>query len=111
MGYTTPNTLLEGYCDTNWISNHFESKSTSGYVFILSGVSISWKSLKQTANTKSNMEAEFVTLDKAVEEAEWLKSFLEGISLWPKLVTTISIHCNNMADLTKAKNQIYNGMS
>ncbi|GJY11389.1 hypothetical protein Tco_0379574 [Tanacetum coccineum] len=57
------------------------------------------------------MEAEFVALDKAAEEAEWLRSFLEGIPLWPKPVTAVCIHCDSMAALTRAKNQIYNGKS
>nr|GEW06481.1 retrovirus-related Pol polyprotein from transposon TNT 1-94 [Tanacetum cinerariifolium] len=59
----------------------------------------------------STMEAEFVDLDKAAKEAEWLKSFLKGIPLWPKLVTAVCIHCDSMAALTRAKNQIYNGKS
>lgn len=57
------------------------------------------------------MEAEFVALDKAAEEAEWLKSFLEGIPLWPQPVTAIGIHCDSMAALTRAQSQIYNGKS
>jgi len=28
------------------------------------------------------MESEFITLDKAGEEAEWLRQFLEDIPLW-----------------------------
>ncbi|KAJ9552550.1 LOW QUALITY PROTEIN: hypothetical protein OSB04_016595 [Centaurea solstitialis] len=103
--------VLEGYCDANSISIHSESKSTSGYVFTLGGASISWKSSKQIVNTWSTMEVEFVALDKAAEEAECLKSFLEGIPLWPKPITTVSIHCDSMAALTRAKNQIYNDKS
>ena len=57
------------------------------------------------------MEAEFVALDKAAEEAKWLGSFLEGVPLWPKPVTAVCIHCDSMAALTRAKNQIYNGKS
>ncbi|GJW62564.1 hypothetical protein Tco_0111899 [Tanacetum coccineum] len=59
----------------------------------------------------STMEAEFVALDKAAEEAEWLKSFLEGIPLWPKPVTAVCIHYDSMTALTRAKNQIYNDKS
>ena len=92
-------------------SNASESKSTSGYVFTLGGAAISWKSSKQTVNTRSTMEAEFVALDKAAEEAEWLKSFLEGIPLWPKPVTAISVHCDNTAAIIRAQNHIYNGKS
>ncbi|GJX28302.1 retrotransposon protein, putative, ty1-copia subclass [Tanacetum coccineum] len=56
-------------------------------------------------------EAEFVALDKAAEEAEWLRSFQEGIHLWPKPVTAMCINCDSMATLTRAKNHIYNGKS
>ena len=41
-------TVLEGYSDANWIADSEESKSTSGYVFILAGATMSWKSTKQT---------------------------------------------------------------
>nr|GEW26159.1 retrotransposon protein, putative, Ty1-copia subclass [Tanacetum cinerariifolium] len=52
-----------------------------------------------------------VILDKAAEEAEWFKSFLEGIPLWPKLMTAMCIHCDSMDALTRAKNHIYCGKS
>ena len=57
------------------------------------------------------MEFEFIALDKAVEEAEWLRNFLEDIHVWSKPVTTICIHCDSMAAQSRAKNNIYNGKS
>ncbi|GJY99100.1 hypothetical protein Tco_0516530 [Tanacetum coccineum] len=111
LHYTKYTLVLEGYCDANWISIHNEGKSTSGYVYTLGGAAVSWKSFKQTVNTRSTMEAKFVALDKAAEEVEWLRSFLEGIPLWPKPVTVVCIHCDSIDALTRAKNQIYNGKS
>ena len=35
--------VLEGYSDGNWISDLDETKSTSGYVFTLSGGAIAWR--------------------------------------------------------------------
>ena len=64
--------VLEGYSDANWISDSKNSKSTSGYVFTLGGAAVSWKSSKQTLLARSTMESEFIALDKAAEEAEWL---------------------------------------
>ena len=32
--------VLEGYSDTNWISNSDETKSTSGYIFTLGGCAV-----------------------------------------------------------------------
>nr|GEW96439.1 retrotransposon protein, putative, Ty1-copia subclass [Tanacetum cinerariifolium] len=64
--------VIEGYNDENWISNIKDSRSTSGYVFTVGGVTISWKSSKQTVIATSMMESEFIALDKCGEEAEWL---------------------------------------
>lgn len=111
LHYTKYPPILEGFCDANWISNLSDSKSTSGYVFTLGGAAVSWKSCKQTVNTRSTMEAEFVALDKAAEEAEWLRGFLEGIPWVTKPVSAICVYCDNMAAITRAKNQIYNGKS
>ncbi|GJU66413.1 zinc finger, CCHC-type containing protein [Tanacetum coccineum] len=55
--------------------NHVEdssSISTSGWVFLLGRGAISWASKKQTCITDSTIEYEFVALDAAGKEAEWL---------------------------------------
>ncbi|CAL8091268.1 unnamed protein product [Prunus armeniaca] len=111
LHYTKYPPVLEGYSDANWISNDLETNSTSGYVFTLGGASISWKSSKQTCIARSTMESEFVALDKAGEEAEWLRNFLEDIPIWPKPVTAVCIHCDCMAAQARAKNNVYNGKS
>ena len=50
------------------------------------------------------MESEFIALDKAGEEAEWLRQFLEDIPLWPKPMPAICIHCDNQASISREKN-------
>lgn len=66
--YTKYPRVIEGVCYTNWISNTSESKSISGYLFILNGVIVSWKSFTQVMNTHFTMEAKFVAINKVVEE-------------------------------------------
>lgn len=39
-------TVLEGFCDANWVTNNDEVSSTSGYMFTLGACAISWKSSK-----------------------------------------------------------------
>ena len=111
LHYTKYPPVLEGYSDANWISDNTETKSTSGYVFTLGGAAISWKSSKQTCIAHSTMDSEFIALDKAAEEAEWLRNFLEDIPVWHKPVTAICIHCDSMAAQARAKSNIYNGKS
>ncbi|KAF3683239.1 PP2A regulatory subunit TAP46 [Capsicum annuum] len=78
--------VILGYSDANWITGSTEVKSTSKYVFTVGGGAVSWKSSKQTCISRSTMESEFIALDKAGEEVEWLRNFLEDISYWPKPV-------------------------
>jgi len=63
-------TVLEGYCDANWVSDNDEVSSTSGYVFTHGKGTISWKSTKQTCIARSTMESEFIALELAGQEAE-----------------------------------------
>ncbi|XP_074289349.1 secreted RxLR effector protein 161-like [Silene latifolia] len=64
--------VLEGYCDANWVSRNDEMCSTSGYVFTLGGGVISWKYAKQTCIARSTMESEFIVIELAGQEADWL---------------------------------------
>ncbi|GJY88660.1 hypothetical protein Tco_0503288 [Tanacetum coccineum] len=109
LHYDRHPTVIEGYSDTNWISDIKDSRSTSGYVFTLGGAAISWKSSKQNVIAKSTMESKFIALDKCREEAEWL--FVENIPRWPKPVTAISIHCDSKSAMGRAKSTMYNGKS
>ncbi|XP_075492394.1 secreted RxLR effector protein 161-like [Primulina tabacum] len=70
LHYTRYPAVLEEYCDSNWISDNKDSKSTSGYIFSIGGGAVSWRSSKQTCIARSTMESEFIALDKAAEEVE-----------------------------------------
>ncbi|GJV26324.1 hypothetical protein Tco_1379019 [Tanacetum coccineum] len=95
-------------CNKQWYLN---SSSTSGWVFLLGGGAISWASKKKTCITSSTMEFEFVALAATSKEAEWLKNLIHEISIWPKPIAPISIHCDSAATLAKTYSRIYNGQS
>ncbi|KAH9781527.1 hypothetical protein KPL71_008509 [Citrus sinensis] len=107
----TQNPMLEGYSDANWISGYDEIKSTSGYIFTLSGGAVSWKSPKQTCIARSTMESELIALEKACTEAEWLRNLLVDLLICTHPPTSVSIHCDCQAAIAKAKSEIYNGKS
>lgn len=54
------------------------------------------------------MEAEFIALELAGQEAEWLKNLLADIPLWKKQLVPVSIHCDSQAAIGIAKNSVYN---
>ncbi|WJZ81569.1 hypothetical protein VitviT2T_001407 [Vitis vinifera] len=109
LHYTRYPSVIEGFSDVNRISDSLESKSTSGYIFTLGRATISWRSSKQTCIARSTMELEVIALDKAGEEVEWLRNFLENIPMWPKPIMAICIHCGSQIALARAKNVVYNG--
>ena len=55
------------------------------------------------------MEFEFVALEKAGTEAEWLRNLLADILKWDKPLPSISLHCDYQATIACARNKIYNG--
>ena len=57
------------------------------------------------------MESEFIALDKAGEELEWLCHFLEDMPMWMKLVTSICIHCDSKLVIGRAQSHMYNDKS
>ena len=93
--------VLEGYSDSNWISDADEIKATSGYVFTLGGGAVSWKSCKQTIVMRSTMEAELTALDTATVEAEWLRELLMDLPMVEKPIPTILMNCDNETVIIK----------
>ncbi|RVW27871.1 putative disease resistance RPP13-like protein 3 [Vitis vinifera] len=92
-----------GFSDANWILDSDEMKFTNGYVFILGGSVVSWKSAKQTRITRSTMEAEFIALENASSEAEWLGNLLADIPLWTRPASFVSMRCDSQAAIAKAR--------
>ena len=96
-----------GYSDADWAGDISDRKSTSGYIFMLSGGAISWSSRKQKCVALSTAEAEYVALSSAVQECIWLRQLeaelgnaIEGPSL---------ILEDNQSAIAMAKNPQYHG--
>ena len=65
-----------GYSDSDYAGCTTERKSTSGYVFILAGGAISWKSKKQSLVATSSCEAEYIASCAAAKEAIWISRLI-----------------------------------
>jgi hypothetical protein len=102
--YTGYPTVLEGYCDANWIFDADEIYVTSGYVFSLGGGAVSWKSCKQTILTRSTMKAVLTTLDTASVEAAWLHELLMDLPVVENPMPAISMNCDNQTAIIKINN-------
>jgi hypothetical protein len=66
-------TGITGFTDSDWAGDRDSRKSTSGYVFLLHGGAVSWKSTKQNVVATSSTEAEYIACSEAAKEALWIR--------------------------------------
>ena len=100
----TENLDLVGYSDADFASYVDSHKSTSGYIFIMAGGAISWRSVKQTLIATSSMEAKFVSCFEATSQGVGRKSFIYGLRVMDSISRPLRIFCDNSAAVLLAKN-------
>ncbi|KAL7102197.1 hypothetical protein ACP275_08G104400 [Erythranthe tilingii] len=100
-----------GYSDSDFAGCLDSRKSTSGFVFLLAGGAISWKSVKQSIIASSTMEAEFVACFEASSHALWLRNFILGFKAVDSITKPLKIYCDNTAAVFFSKNGKYSSGS
>ncbi|WVZ16815.1 hypothetical protein V8G54_009797 [Vigna mungo] len=96
-----------GYSDSDYAGCVDSRKSTFGYVYLLAGGAISWKSAKQSFIATSTMEAEFVACFEATVHALWLRNFVSRLGIIDSIARPIRIYCDNSASVFFSKNDKY----
>ena len=92
-----------GYTDADWAGDIESRRSTSGYVFMMNGGCISWKSQKQRTVALSSTEAEYMALSEATKEAVWLKVFLGELGEMAS-DEAVKMYEDNQGSIALAKN-------
>ena len=88
-GATDKPNVLWGFVDSDWAGCPDSRKSTSGYILMLNGAAISWKSKKQSIVALSSAEAEFVAASSMVQEVIYARRLLEKLGFPQSSPTTI----------------------
>ncbi|KAI3764505.1 hypothetical protein L2E82_14514 [Cichorium intybus] len=94
---------VKGYTDASFQTDRDDSKSQSGYVFILNGGAVSWKSSKQEVIAQSTTKSEYVAASEAAQEAVWMRKFIEDLGVVPSIRDPIEIFCDNLGAIAQAK--------
>ena len=76
-------------------------RSTSGYVFMLAGGAVSWRSRLQNCITQSTTEAEYVAAASAAKKAIWLRKLLSDIGCQCSEATMLFIDNQNAIRLKR----------
>ena len=73
------------YTDASFTTDRDDCKSQSGYVFIVNGGAVSWKSSKQSVVAQSTTESEYIVASEAAQEAAWMKKFIGDLGMVPSI--------------------------
>jgi len=95
---------IEGFTDADWAGDIETQKSTSGYIFTLTGGPVSWSSKAQTTPALSSMEAKYVSTTHAAQEAIYLCTLLSDIGFPPSSPT--KLWCDNQSAISLTKSPI-----
>lgn len=106
--YSTLTSTFIGYSDASYAPDAIDRKSVSGYVFLMNGAAISWKSKKQPIISLSSMEAEYIALTSAAKEGLWFRKFQCDLGLPASVLTIFE---DNQSTILTAKNDIHNERS
>ncbi|KAJ8761414.1 hypothetical protein K2173_001545 [Erythroxylum novogranatense] len=96
-----------GYSDSDYADCIDSQKSTFGYMFLLAGGAVSWKSGNQFVIATSTMEAEFVACFEATVHGLWMRNFILGLGLVDSIARPLRIYCDNSAVVFFSKNDKY----
>ncbi|XP_059663952.1 secreted RxLR effector protein 161-like [Cornus florida] len=96
-----------GYSDSGFAGCVDSRRSTFGYLFLLAGGAISWKSAKQSIIASSTMKAEFVVCFEATNHGLWLRNFILGFGVMDSISRPLKIYCDNTAAVLFTKNDKY----
>ena len=66
--------VVNGYVDASFDTDLDDSKSQSGYIFLLNGGAVSWYSSKQSVVVGSTCEAEYIAASEATNEGVHIRS-------------------------------------
>ena len=95
---------LVAFTDSDWATDQYDSRSISGYVVLLSGAAVNWRSRKQKtpAPATSFTHAEYVAMFEGVTVCEWIVNFLQELNQEKLLPKPYVIQCDNTSAINIA---------
>ena len=95
--------VVKGYTDASFQTDKDDFRSQSGYVFILNGGAVSWKSSKQETVADSTTEAEYIADSKASKEGVWVRDFISLLGVVPDSANPLDLYCDNSGAIAQAR--------
>jgi hypothetical protein len=98
---------LQGYCDADYAGDLATAKSTTGYLFVLAGGPIMWKSKLQSIVAQSSTESEYIAINTAAKELEFIRNILWELKVNIKTQERFPLYTDNNGALLLASNPVF----
>jgi hypothetical protein len=95
---------LHAYSDADWAGCLDTRQSRTGYVIMLAGGAIAWRSRRQRSIAQSTCEAEYIAGYEAAQDLVWYKNFINELSIPGLHIKCPSLFIDNNAALKLTRN-------
>ena len=99
------NSELIDYSDIDFAGDVGDRKSTSGHIFFLGEMAISWSSQKQSIVALSSCEAEYIAATRAACQALWMKRLISELKHEEQ--KGVKLMVDNQSVITLSKNPVH----
>ena len=101
--------LLIGYSDADWAGNSVNRRSTSGFCYMLGGITgaVSWSCKTQPTVALSTAEAEYMCISSAAQEGLYLQKLLADCGQKRQIL----VKEDNQACIALVQNPVFRGRS
>jgi hypothetical protein len=99
---------MEAWTDSSWGEDPDDAKSTNGYLIVMAGAPVGWKTAKQQSVATSSTEAEYYGQSMAAGEVMWARGLLEELEIEDTFSTNPStIYADNQGAIKLANNPVF----
>ena len=100
---------LVGYSDSDHVGDEDDRRSTTGIIFFLRSMAISWNSQKQPIVTLSSCESEYVAVNSAATQGIWLSQMIGELK--GEAPKPFKILVDNKSTISLSKNHFFHNRS
>ena len=105
----TEGVKLQGFTYADWAGSPSDQKSTSGWIFNLGLVAVSWYSWNQRSVALSSTKAEYMAASQVACEAILMRKILVG--LFGQRMDPTVIYCDNQSCIKLYENPVFHDRS
>nr|GFA07823.1 hypothetical protein [Tanacetum cinerariifolium] len=91
------------YCDAGFKTDRDDTKSQTGYVFVLNGGAVVWKSSNRSTTAQPATKAEYIAASETAKEAVWIRKFIDELGVVSSNNYLIKMNCDNSTAIIMAK--------